>query len=108
MAEKDRRTSLKILIYGLLIIAAFIVLPLVGAYAFTPGASRSERPQLPVCVQEDASGQDACYWDASRFGSDLPDAVVFDSGKITYYPHSGELAVWDTKINDVVVYKIND
>ena len=82
MAEKDRRTSLKILIYGLLIIAAFIVLPLVGAYAFTPGAS--------------------------RFGSDLPDAVVFDSGKITYYPHSGELAVWDTKINDVVVYKIND
>lgn len=69
----------------------------------TPDASRTT---LPVCVHADASGQDACYWDASRFGSDHPDALVFDSGKITFYPHTGELAVWDAKINDVVIYKI--
>jgi hypothetical protein len=68
----------------------------------------ASRTALPVCVHEDASGQDACLWDASRFGSEHPDAIVFDSGKITFYPHTGELAVWDDKINDVVVYKITE
>lgn len=76
----------------------------VTSVASTPDA----RPSLPVCVHEDASGQPACYWDASEFGSDHPDALVFDHGKITFYPHTGELAVWDDKVNDVVTYKITD
>ena len=87
-----------------MISAAVIIGVSVTADASTPDA----RPTLPVCTNEDASGQDACYWDASRFGSDHPDAVVFDSGKITYYPHTGELAVWVDDVNDVVTYKIND
>lgn len=73
-----------------------------------PAEASPDVPTLPVCVHVDASGQSACLWDASEFGSDHPDALVFDSGKITFYPHTGELAVWDDNINDVVVYKITD
>jgi len=79
---------------------------IIGVSVTSDNATRSDRPALPVCVHEDASGQAACLWDASEFGSDHPDALVFDSGKITFYPHTGELAVWDDKVNDVVTYKI--
>ncbi len=81
---------------------------LIIGVSVTADAQPAARPSLPVCVHEDASGQPACYWDASEFGSDHPDALVFDHGKITFYPHTGELTVWDSKVNDVVTYKITD
>jgi hypothetical protein len=89
---------------ALVMISAAVI---IGVSVASDNGARSDRPTLPVCVHEDASGQAACFWDASRFGSEHPDAYVFDSGKITYYPHTGELAVWDDEINDVATYKIN-
>ena len=90
---------------ALMIVSTAVIL----AVSFTSDAPTPDaRPSLPVCAHEDGSGQSACYWDASEFGSDHPDAYVFDHGKITFYPHTGELAVWNDKINDVEVFKITD
>lgn len=89
-------------------VAVGVSLLVVFVVSVTSVARPDTRTTLPVCVHEDASGQAACLWDASEFGSDHPDALVFDSGKITFYPHTGELAVWDDKVNDVVTYKITE